>query len=209
MIREALWHLPGLGPERLKQLHLAGIRTWDDFRHLPQDILLPIELHMKILTEIECSEQAIIAADVQALLKRFHPKDLWRIAGHFFDSATFVDIETAGLSRDSEVTLIGCLHRGRLQTFVRGENLDEFLPLLDDVKLLISFNGSSFDVPRVLGEFHIPTLPCPHVDLRWICYHRDLRGGLKSIERALGLRRPPDLTGTDGAEAVWLWQRWV
>jgi len=44
--------------------------------------------------------------------------------------------------------------------------------------------------------------------LRWLCHHAGWKGGLKKIERGLGLRRPPDLDGLGGAEAVWLWQAW-
>jgi len=104
--------------------------------------------------------------------------------------------------------VICCCHKGKLLPFVRGENLDDFLELLDDIELLISFNGSSFDVPQLLDLWHIPALPCPHIDLRWVCYHCELRGGLKAIEQQLTIDRPPDLAGLDGADAVWLWERY-
>ena len=35
-----------------------------------------------------------------------------------------------------------------------------------------------------------------------------LAGGLKQVEQTLGISRPADLEGVDGAEAVWLWYRW-
>ena len=35
-----------------------------------------------------------------------------------------------------------------------------------------------------------------------------LRGGLKSIEREIGLARDEDIAGVDGFEAVRLWRRW-
>ena len=54
----------------------------------------------------------------------------------------------------------------------------------------------------------IPEFPCPHIDLRWPCYHHRWRRGLKEVEAMLGIRRPADLQGVDGAEAVWLWFRW-
>jgi uncharacterized protein YprB with RNaseH-like and TPR domain len=106
------------------------------------------------------------------------------------------------------VTIVVCLHQGKMHEFVRGENLDDFLDLLDDVTLLVSFNGNSFDVPRILDQFHVPELPCPHVDLRWVSYHRGLKGGLKKIEEELGFVRESDLKGLGGDDAVWLWQKW-
>jgi uncharacterized protein YprB with RNaseH-like and TPR domain len=96
-----------------------------------------------------------------------------------------------------------------LRTFVENENLDEFLELLDDVSLLASFNGSSFDVPRILDAFHIPELPCPHIDLRWVCHHQGWKGGLKDITEKLGIKRPGDLQYADGLLAVQLWYRWM
>ena len=86
--------------------------------------------------------------------------------------------------------------------------LTTFLDLLDDVTLLSSFNGSTFDVPRVLDAFHIPSLPCPHLDLRWLCFHRELRGGLKEIAARMRIRRPDELRQADGELAIRLWKRW-
>jgi uncharacterized protein YprB with RNaseH-like and TPR domain len=140
---------------------------------------------------------------------RLSPLDKWRIVAEFLDETSFFDIETMGLEHDSPITVIACWHRGELRTFVEHENLDDFLHLLDDVTLLASFNGSSFDVPRVLDTFHIPDLPCPHLDLRWPCYHKGFKGSLKSITSRLGFARPVDLQDADGEMAVHLWNRWT
>ena len=110
---------------------------------------------------------------------------------------------------DAHITVIVCWHGGKLHTFVEHENLDDFLDLLDEVKLLASFNGSSFDVPRILASFHIPELPCPHLDLRWPFYHRGLIGSLKDIAREAGVSRPVDLADADGMLAVQLWDCWA
>ena len=86
-----------------------------------------------------------------------------------------------------------------------------WLPLdkLQELKLIVSFNGTSFDVPVVMQNFRIHEFPVPHLDLRWICYHEGIRGGLKEIEKILNIKRPADLSGVDGMEAVLLWERWV
>ena len=98
--------------------------------------------------------------------------------------------------------------RAQLQTFVEHENLDDFLALLEGVSLLVSFNGSTFDVPRVLNAFHIPALGCGHLDLRWSCYHQGYTGGLKEITRQMDIHRPADLQDADGQLAVQLWHAW-
>lgn len=126
-----------------------------------------------------------------------------------FHTAAFFDIETAGLAAGSPVTLIVAQRAGRPHTFVLGENLDDFLDWLDGVELLVSFNGATFDVPRVLGHFRIPALPCAHLDLREVAKRVGLRGGLKKIEKELGIERPADLQGLTGEDADWMWRAWA
>ncbi len=206
MITEALQHCPGIGPARLEQLHGIGVHTWTDVlesaHRLPQQ-------HGRTLTD-ECRRclAALDRGDIQYFLDRFVPQDRWRILAHFFEDISYFDIETAGLQADAPITVIVCWHRRKLHTYVENENLDDFLELLDDVTLLASFNGSSFDVPRVLNTFHVPELPCPHLDLRWACYHRGWRGSLKRIASRVGIARPEDLQDMDGAAAVELWYAW-
>ena len=152
---------------------------------------------------------ALSNKDIRYFVDHFAPQDRWRVLAEFFEQTSFFDIETTGLDYDARITVIACWHRGGLHTFVEHENLDDFLDLLDEVSLLASFNGSSFDVPRVLSSFHIPDLPCPHLDLRWPCYHQGLRGGLKDIACHRGSSRPADLVDADGLLAMQLWSRWI
>ena len=208
MIDGALHHLPNIGPKRLCELREAGLLRWDDILQSPHDLRLNTRQREVVRQSIEQTQRAWEQQDLHTLVNMLATRDHWRILAEFFAHASFFDIETSGREADAIVTLIACLHRGKLYTFLRGENLDDFLDLLDEVKLLVSFNGNSFDVPRVERAFHIPAIPCAHLDLRWVCYHEGLRGGLKAIERQLGVERPEDLDGVDGEEAVWLWQRW-
>lgn len=120
----------------------------------------------------------------------------------------FVDIETTGLGARDVITVAACLLDGELKVFLRDENLDELLPLLDGAELLATFNGQSFDIPRIVDHFRIPKLLCPHVDLRVACREAGWMGGLKEIEKRLLIGRPRDLLGVDGREALLLWESW-
>ena len=206
MITEALQHIRGVGPVKLQQLTAAGVRSWLDAHNQPDAI--PPGLRQSVLDEASRCLQAMADNDIHYFVNAFHSQDKWRILSHYLDRCSYFDIETTGLEYDDTITLIVCWHKGALHTFVEHENLDDFLDLLDDVELLVSFNGSTFDVPRVLDGFHIPELPCPHVDLRWPCYYANLNGGLKQITSQLGLQRPDDLHDADGSLAVELWSRW-
>lgn len=206
MITEALSHCRGIGPVRLSRLHAAGIRTWQDVLEHPDR--LPASLRNHLVDTCRRSLAAFEADDIGWLLQHLVPRDRWRVLACYFSEATFFDIETTGLEYDATITTIACWHRQQLHHFVEHENLDDFLDVLHESRLLISFNGAGFDVPRVLDGFHIPELPCPHLDLRWSCYHRGLSGSLKSIASGIGIRRPRDLETADGALAVLLWSHW-
>jgi uncharacterized protein len=206
LITEALLHCSGIGPARLDQLHEAGFRSWHDVVCRAEQ--LPIGGSSCLVEECQSCLDALAARDIAYFVDRLSPLDRWRIVAEYLDETSYFDIETMGLEHNSPITVIGVWHRGNIHTFVEHENLDGFLDLLDEVMLLASFNGSTFDVPRVLDTFHIPKLPCPHIDLRWPCYHQGFKGGLKSITSRLGFARPDDLTDADGELAIHLWNRW-
>ncbi|HEY8240366.1 MAG TPA: ribonuclease H-like domain-containing protein, partial [Kiritimatiellia bacterium] len=191
----------------MKYLEGLGLREWQQLLAQPDRVPVGARKRELIIESIFRAEQELADDNIGYFIENFAPTDQWRILAHYFDRASYFDIEISGPTYPV-VTAIACYHRGELHSFLRGENLDDFLALLEDVELLVSFNGASFDVPMILNAFHIPSLPCPHLDLRWVCYHGNIRGGLKSIEQRLGIIRPPDLQGVDGEEAIWLWQSW-
>jgi uncharacterized protein YprB with RNaseH-like and TPR domain len=192
---------------RLALLHDRDIRTWADV--LDAEDCLPAGACWRQLAE-ECRRclAALDDGEIRYFTDRFASQDKWRILSHYLDQASYFDIETVGLEYNAAITVISCWHDGRLHTFVEHENLDEFLDLLDEISLLVSFNGSSFDVPRLLDTFHIPDLPCAHIDMRWTCFHQGLTGGLKEIADRAGIVRPMDLQSADGELAVRLWFDW-
>jgi uncharacterized protein YprB with RNaseH-like and TPR domain len=192
---------------RLARLNALGIRTWADVVGQPDRV--PAGHRASLVEECRRCLVALSNNDVRYFVDRFAPQDKWRVLSEFLEQTSFFDIETTGLEYDARITVIACWHRGHVHTFVEYENLDDFLHLLDEVTLLASFNGSSFDVPRILDSFHIPKLPCPHLDLRWSCYHRGLRGSLKNIARDTAISRPADLADADGLLALQLWNRWT
>lgn len=208
MIRHALEHLPGLGPARIRELRRIGIDNWLALRDAAGLPALGAKRHAHLLDCITQCETALQRDDIGFLTRTLSRKDLWRVLNEYFERASFFDIETNGMGPDSRITLIACYHKDRMYTFLQDENLNDFLDLLDEVDLLVSYNGACFDVPFVERAFNIPEIPCPHIDLRWLCRQQELRGGLKSIEQQLGIDRPPDLVGVDGEEAVWLWDFW-
>jgi len=126
----------------------------------------------------------------------------------------YLDIETTGLSpSSSELTVIG-IHRenadGKETTQLVGDEISRssLMEALQDVTVLYTYNGSRFDLPYINAKLKVDlTEHYRHEDLMYACWKRNLRGGLKSVERQLGIRRK--LTDVDGWVAVQLWQNYI
>lgn len=126
----------------------------------------------------------------------------------------YLDIETTGLSRhDCDLTVIGIgLERGgRIQVVqLLEDDLYEqrLLQALEGVDVIYSYNGSRFDLPFIEAKLGIDLKECfNHTDLMYDCWRRNLKGGLKAVERALGINRR--LRNVDGYVAVQLWWDYV
>jgi uncharacterized protein YprB with RNaseH-like and TPR domain len=126
----------------------------------------------------------------------------------------YIDIETTGLAPfDCEITVIGIhICRGGETEFVqlvgRDVTTDGILEALQGVDVIYSYNGSRFDLPFIHSRLGINLAELfNHRDLMYDCWRNNLYGGLKAVERQLGIRRV--LAGMNGYEAVRLWWKYV
>jgi uncharacterized protein len=129
-------------------------------------------------------------------------------------SEAYIDIETTGLSPDrSEITVVGIyLYRGNEGKFVQlvGRDIcaDAIMEALEGVDVIYTYNGQRFDLPFIHSACGVDlTRLFRHDDLMFHCWRKNLRGGLKSVERQLGINR--DDKEVDGLEAVRLWHKYV
>lgn len=204
MLGHTFCHLSGIGPKSESSLWRAGIRAWEDLLSGREAPVGPGKARM-MRQGIEDSLAARGARDADWFAARLRSANSWRLFPHFLPEAGYLDIETDGAA-DPTVTAVALYHRGRLSTYVHGENMDELEAGLAPVKVLVTFNGKCFDAPiieRVLG------VACPraHVDLRFVLGSLGVTGGLKACEKRFGLSRR-ELDGVDGWSAVLLWREW-
>ena len=96
-----------------------------------------------------------------------------------------------------------------MRQYVRGENLADFSAELEQAALLVTFNGTLFDLPLLRQAFPDGCWDQLHIDLRFALHSLGLRGGLKSIEQQVGIRRPGELHGLGGTDAIELWQAYL
>lgn len=125
----------------------------------------------------------------------------------------YLDIETTGLSGDDEITVIGVYvcngAESRVVQLVGDEISEESLfEALAGVAVIYTYNGASFDLPFIRRRLKVDlTDTFRHHDLMHDCWKCSLMGGLKVVERKLGIVRGlPDM---DGFQAIRLWWRYV
>ena len=160
----------------------------------------------RIARLVEESRQALRDDAVEFFGERLPRGELWRLHTHFGSRAAYFDIETTGLSPGFDVvTVVGLYDGDRCDMFVRGKNLDDFPRAAARHPLLVSYNGATFDVPFLQATF--PRFePRAHLDLRYPLARLGYKGGLKEIERRVGIKRPLHLADLDGFDAVLLWR---
>ncbi len=209
-INKTFLHCRGIGQSMETKLKSLGFESWDDCLENRNDLPFKGARLDAFIDELKKSNDAFSGGRIEYFTSNFPNREHWRILADYFDDTTFFDIETTGISQNGNIiTVIASYKKQKAEAFVHPENLDAFLDLAENSRLLCSFNGNSFDLPFILRKFNIPSLDRPHVDLRWVCYHAGLKSGLKNIEKTLNIKRPADLIDTDGYEAVLLYYRWL
>jgi len=135
--------------------------------------------------------------------------EYYRLYDFFKEETVFLDIETTGLSPEyNHITIIGLFDGIETKTMIRGINLD--IPALrkelEKYKLIVTFNGASFDIPFIKKQFPNLLPNIPNLDLRTTANKIGLTGGLKKIEKHLGIQRRKLVDDFSGGDALTLWK---
>lgn len=194
----------GVGERTERKLWKAGVTDWDAFAETNS---LPVgdSRAASIESFIERARPRLDGGDVAFFADRLPSASHWRFYENFRPNTCFFDIETTGLSKHRDrVTTVSFHQGGETDTLVAGDDLtrEAIAAHLDQADLLVSFNGARFDVPFLEASFDL-SIDTPHLDLMYPCKQAGLTGGLKAIERELGIGREEE--GVDGREAVRLW----
>jgi hypothetical protein len=185
---------------------MRGIRDWADLVEAVEIPRISNEHLSRLRDELNRSTQALESGDAEYFAARLPLREHWRLYPDFRPLTAFLDIETTGLSpREGMVTCVTVHGGGKTRTLVQGEDLEELGAVLRPFALLVTFNGRQFDVPFLQVHYPHIRFPPAHADLRWLLYQLGLKGGLKAIERRLGMGSREGVEGVDGLEAVHLW----
>jgi len=206
MLRQTFLHIRGVGHRTEERLWRSGVESWEDFRTGAARAHVGRTLARRIEDELVRSEESLRKGRYRYFADGLPGPEQWRAWPEFRDDIAYLDIETTGLSigRDA-VTVVGVYDGKRERSFVKGVNLHELPDALSNAKLLVTFNGVRFDVPFLRRGFPRMRLDQIHVDLRYPLRRLGYVGGLKAIEREVGLERSDETEGLSGADAVRLW----
>jgi len=204
MLQHTFIHMQGIGVKTERKLWRSGIRTWKDFLQQEGPIFSPGRDEF-IKKELEASVEN--CKEIRFFSDRLTSGHMWRLYKAFKHKAVYLDIETSGDSQGlEEITVIGIYNGRRILSYVNGINLDDFEIEISNYDLIITFNGTCFDLPIIRRWFRGISLPPAHIALRFVLKKLGYTGGLKKIEKALGIGRSPEIDGMDGYEAVLLWK---
>jgi uncharacterized protein YprB with RNaseH-like and TPR domain len=119
----------------------------------------------------------------------------------------YLDIETRW--RNSYITVVGFYHErtGLRQLVWPDLTAETFSAALPDAERIYTFNGNSFDLRVIRKHLGMNLLDrYKSRDLMYDCRSRGLRGGLKVIERRLGITR--ELEPLTNTQIQQCWSDW-
>ena len=207
MIESSFCFLPRVGVLTERRFWCEGLSTWERFLTTPVVRGIAAGRKARFDHEIAQAREHFLRNDPRYFSRAVPPRYHWRLYEWLRPRAVYLDIETNSFG---EITVVGLFGQGLYTSLIRGESLT-WLRLRDELSrydLLVTFCGSTFDLPVLRA--HFPDLPLvqPHLDLCSVGRQLGYRGGLKTIERMMGIERSPELQGLTGHDAVQHWNRW-
>ena len=193
MIKESFVFLEKCSTAREFSFWKQGIKDWQVFLAVEKVKGIPAVKKEFYNRKIREAQQALAEDNAAYFIGKLPAKEMWRLYSHFKEDCCFLDIETDSYGK---ITVVGISNYYNTNTFVKGFNLEKGLleKELSKYKLLITFNGGAFDLPKLRKQLRLE-VKMPHIDLKPLCVKLDLKGGLKEVERILNLKRPEHLYG--------------
>jgi len=209
ILKNTFMHVPGVGRETEHQIWKNDILSWGEFIDNHHKLDLGLSRRELICDYLDKSIKAHENKNYEFFINNLPINFHWRAYNELKNNCCFLDIETTGLDRvNDDITLIGLYNGHKSKIFVNGENMDQFQNEIKKYPMIVTFNGRCFDVPFIKSKFPNIGLNKFHIDLRFAMRNIGYTGGLKLIEKNIGIQRDDDLQEVDGFEAVRLWYRY-
>jgi len=207
LVERSFFHIPHIGAASEVRLWTAGCHDWDCFLSEPERWPLSQNQRRSAVEMVAHSRDALHARD-HRFFQEAMPNEVWRCWSAFRDKVVYLDIETDGGFGPDAVTIIGLYDGFEFRCLVKGKDLDEFPEIMADKAMIVTFFGSGFDLPMLRKRFPQVPLDQIHFDLCPGFRRIGMRGGLKQIERDVGIERTDGAYGLNGRDAIFLWNRY-
>lgn len=193
MIKQSFIFLEKIKRKGEDNLWKQGIKDWQDFLQHKEVKGISSVRKQYYDRKIREAQQALLENDSSYFVGKLPSVEMWRLYSSFNEECCFLDIET---DSSGKITVVGISNYYTTNTLVRGFNLERRVleEQLKKFKILVTFNGGSFDLPKLKKEFEL-VVGIPHIDLKPLCVKLGLKGGLKEVEKILNLKRPSHLYG--------------
>lgn len=206
MLEQTFCHVPGIGADAERSLWRQGCSSWADYLGRPGDWSIGSADPDDAARVLERSVEALAAREHQYFERALGMREAWRAWPEFRDRCVYLDIETDGGQSGDSVTCVGLYDGDEFQCLVQGEDLGSLPDVLSRYGMVVTFFGSGFDIPMLKRAFRNLNVDQIHLDLCPTLRRLGLRGGLKKIERQLGIARGEETDGLTGLDAVRLWR---
>ncbi|MGV3619026.1 MAG: ribonuclease H-like domain-containing protein [Fimbriimonas sp.] len=208
MLERTFIHIPGVGEETERSLWRQGCLTWHDLLAEPDRFSCGTAGRTDVCAVVEKSVQSLAAGEHQFFRRALGTKEAWRAFPEFRHSCVYLDIETDGGQSGESITTIGMYDGENFTCLVKGRDLENFRDLITNYSMIVTFFGTSFDLPMLQRRFRDVQFDQIHLDLCPTLRRLGYRGGLKKIEKQLGIARDDDTDGLNGLDAIRLWRRY-
>src|SRR3989338_6860857 len=206
MIKNSFIFLPKVSHTKEQSIWQQGINGWDDFLNTKNVAGISPKIKGYYDLCLTRAKKELQEDNALHFYERMPNVEAWRLYEYFKEQTCFLDIETVGYN--GYITIVGLYDGYDTKIMVKDINLNMKVlkEELAKYKLLITFNGSSFDLP-CLNRYYPGCVPkTAHIDLRHACKKIGLTGGLKMIEQQVGIKRPEHLKAIGGDQTIDLWR---
>ena len=200
MLKSSFIFLEKITANKEKKIWQQGIKDWNDFIKAEKVVGIPKEKKPYYDRKLREAQAELLNDNSIYFSGLFPKKEMWRLYDYFKEEVGFLDIE---VDSDGKIIVVGISDYYNSNFFVRGINLERSIleKELSKFKFLVTFNGNSFDLPKLRKQLGIE-IKIPHLDLKPLCVKLGWKGGLKEVEKLLNLKRPVHLNGSP----VGLWK---
>ena len=209
MLRNTFLHIPNIGRRTEKALWRQGCEDWDCLLGGLDRYSVGTADKGEVRKELQRSKEALDGGEHQYFARALGQAEAWRAWPDFKHSCVYLDIETDGRMGFDSITTIGMYDGSGFKCLVKGIDIENFRDAISHYSMIVTFFGHGFDIPALQSRFPGLRMDQIHLDLCPALRKVGYRGGLKRIEKQLGIERSADTEGLSGYDAVKLWRSYL